>query len=45
MGRACTGEGRGAYKVSIGKPAGRRPLGRPTHRREDSIKMYLQEIC
>jgi hypothetical protein len=38
------GEGRGAYRVLVGRPEGRRPLGRPRHRWEDNIKMYLGEI-
>jgi hypothetical protein len=32
---ACMGEGRGFYRVLIGKPKGKRPLGRPRHRWED----------
>ena len=31
------------HKVLVGKPEGKRPLGRPRHRREDNIKMDLQE--
>jgi hypothetical protein len=38
------GERRGAYRVLVGKPEGRRPLGRPRHRWEDNIKMYLREV-
>jgi hypothetical protein len=38
------GEGRGVYRVLIGKPEGRRPLGRPRRRWEDNIKMDLQEV-
>jgi hypothetical protein len=38
------GEVRGAYNILVGRPEGRRPLGRPRHRREDSIKMDLREI-
>jgi hypothetical protein len=38
------GEVRGAYNILVGKPEGRRPLGRPTHRWEDNIKMDLWEI-
>jgi len=41
---ACMGEIRGIYRVLVGKPEGKRPLGRPTHRREDKIKMDLQEV-
>jgi len=36
------GESRGAYGVLVGKPG--RPLGRPRHRWEDSIKRDLQEV-
>ena len=35
------GESRGAYRVLVGKPEGKRPLGRPRRRWEDSIKMDL----
>jgi hypothetical protein len=35
------GERRGAYRVLVGKPEARRPLGRPRHRCEDAIKMDL----
>jgi hypothetical protein len=35
------GERRGAHRALVGKPEGRRPLGRPRHRWEDNIKMYL----
>ena len=38
------GEGRGVYRVLVGKPEGKRPLGRPRPRREDNIKMNLQEV-
>jgi hypothetical protein len=38
------GEGRGAYRILVGRPEGRRPLGRPRRRWEDNIKMYLQEV-
>jgi hypothetical protein len=38
---ACMGEIRGAYRALVGKPEGRRPLGRPRHRWEDNIKMDL----
>jgi hypothetical protein len=37
-------EGRGVYRVSIGRPGGKRPLGRPRRRWEDNIKMDLREI-
>jgi hypothetical protein len=33
-----------AYRILVGRPEGRRPLGRPTRRWEDSIKMDLQEV-
>jgi len=38
------GESRGVYSVLVGKPEGRRPLGRPRRRRENDIKMDLQEV-
>ena len=38
-----TGEERGAYRVLVGKPEGKRPLGRPRRRWVDSIRMDLQE--
>jgi hypothetical protein len=38
------GEGRGVYRVLVGKPEGRRPLGRPRRRWEDNVKMDLQEV-
>jgi hypothetical protein len=41
---ALTGERRGVYRVLVGKPGGRRPLGRPRHRWEENIKMDLQEV-
>jgi hypothetical protein len=34
-------EVRGAYNILVGRPEGRRPLGRPRHRWEDNIKMDL----
>jgi hypothetical protein len=37
-------EVRGAYNILVGKPEGRRPLGRPRRRWEDNIKMDLREI-
>jgi hypothetical protein len=40
----CMGERRGTYRVSVGKPEGKKPLGRPRHRWEDNIKMDLQEV-
>ena len=41
---ARMGERRGVYSVSVGKPEGKRPIGRPRRRWEDNIKMDLQEI-
>jgi hypothetical protein len=35
---------RGAYRVLVGRPEGRQPLGRPRRGWEDNIKMYLQEV-
>jgi hypothetical protein len=37
-------EGRGMNRVLMGKPEGKRPLGRPRHRWEDNIKADLQEV-
>jgi len=37
-------EDRGVQRVLVGKPEGKRPLGRPRHRWEDNIKMDLQEV-
>ena len=37
-------EGRSAFKILTGKPTGKRPLGRPRRRWEDSIRMDLEEI-
>ena len=37
-------EGKGVNKVLMGKPDGKRPLGRPRHRWQDNIKMDLQEV-
>jgi len=41
---ARMGEGRGVHRVLVGKPEGKRPLGRPRPRREDNIKMDLREV-
>jgi len=41
---ARMGEGRGVYRVLVGKPERKRPLGRPRRRWEDNIKMDLQEV-
>jgi hypothetical protein len=38
------GEARNAYRILVGKPEGKRPLGRPRRRWVDNIKMYLKEI-
>jgi hypothetical protein len=38
------GERRGLYKVLVGKPEGKSPLGRPRSRWGDNIKMHLQEV-
>ena len=37
-------EGRGVHRVLVGKPEGKRPLGRPRRRWEDNIKIDLQEV-
>jgi len=37
-------ERRGVYRVLVGKPAGKRPLGRPRTRWENNIKMDLHEV-
>jgi hypothetical protein len=46
MGGACSTYGgkRGAYRILVGRPEGRRPLGRPRRRWEDNIKMDLREV-
>jgi hypothetical protein len=41
---ARMGEERGAYRILVEIPGGRRPLGRPRRRWEDNIKMDLQEV-
>jgi hypothetical protein len=41
---ACIGEGRGVYRVLVGKPERRRPLGRPRRRWENNIRMDLREL-
>ena len=41
---ARMGEGRGVYRVLVGKPEGKRPLGRPRRRWENNIRMYFQEV-
>jgi len=37
-------KGRGGYKILVGKPERKRPLGGPKRRREDNIKMDLQDV-
>jgi len=46
MGGACSAYGgrRGVYEVLVGKPEGKRPLGRPRHRLDDIIKMDIQKV-
>jgi len=46
MGGACSayGERRGVYRVLVGKPEGKRQLGRPRRRWEDNINLKLQEL-
>ena len=46
MGEACSayGERRGIYRVLVGKPEGKRPLGRSRRRWKDNIKMDFQEV-
>jgi hypothetical protein len=41
---ARMGEGRNVYRVSVGKPEGRRPLERPRRRWQDGIRMELRQI-
>ena len=41
---ARMGQGRGVHRVLVGKPEGKRPLGRPRRRWEDNIKTDLQEV-
>ncbi|KAJ4431801.1 hypothetical protein ANN_20406 [Periplaneta americana] len=41
---ALMGESRNAYRVLVGRPEGKRPLGRPRRRWEDNIKMDLREV-
>jgi hypothetical protein len=46
MGRACSrnGDKRNAYWILVGKPEGKRPLGRPRRRWTDNIRMDLRKI-
>jgi hypothetical protein len=41
---ARMGEGKVVYRVLVGKPEGRRPLGRPRHRWEDNIRMDFRKV-
>jgi hypothetical protein len=41
---ARMGEGRGVYRFLVGKPGGKRPLGRPRRRWDDNLKLDLREI-
>jgi hypothetical protein len=41
---AYMGQMRNAYKIFVGEPEGKRPLGRPRCRWEDNIRMYLREM-
>jgi hypothetical protein len=38
------GEGRGVYRILVGRPEGKKPLGRPRRRWEDNIKMDFREV-
>jgi hypothetical protein len=38
------GKWRGVFRVLVGKPVGKRPLGRPKRRWEDNIKIDVQEV-
>jgi len=44
MGGACSTYGGGVCRVLVGRPEEKKPLGRPTRRWEDNIKMDLQEV-
>jgi hypothetical protein len=41
---ACAGDRRGVYRVLVGKPEGKRPLGRPRLKWEDNIKIDLKNV-
>jgi hypothetical protein len=41
---ACMEEERGVHRVLVGKPEGKRTMGRPRHRWENNIKMVVQEV-
>jgi hypothetical protein len=38
------GERRGAYGILVERPGGRRPLGRPRHRWDDNVKVYVKDV-
>jgi hypothetical protein len=42
VGWTCGTHGRGVYRILVGRPEGKRPVGRPRRRWEDNIKMYLR---
>ena len=44
MGLSYSQNGNGAFKISTGTPTGKSPLGRPRHKWEDNIRMYLKEM-
>jgi hypothetical protein len=39
------GDTRNAYRILIGKPLGRQPLGRPIRRRDNCVKIHFSEMC
>jgi len=41
---ACMGKGRGVYRVLVGRPEGKGPLGRPRRRWEDNIQLDIKEL-
>jgi hypothetical protein len=41
---ARMGEGRALYRILVGKPGGKNPLGRPSRRWENNITKYIQEV-
>jgi len=41
---ACMGDSGVAFSILVGKPEGKRPLGRSRHRWEDNIKTYIQDV-
>jgi hypothetical protein len=47
MGRACStnGANRNAYRILVGKPEGKRPLGRSRHRWMNNIKTYIKDVA